>query len=218
MNIMRRTTWGLSIYWPVHKDLKPGTVAAPLAKAWFSSHPCHGLAAFAAPVRAIAATHVAQLDPCELLPAAFARLQCRGLGRQALQVQPLGRPSRQALLAAMAAVEGGALPDEDHLAGDLAPQVFETRDDVIRIAGAVLAGAGHLALWRHGADGGEMSARPPRSPDGGLPHRRIGAHHTGQGMKTGLVYEEAALWLLRRPFLMAGQVGSRQGAMAASSR
>jgi hypothetical protein len=75
----------------------------------------------------------------------------------------------------MATVDGSAIPDDDHAAGDLAQ-------------------------------------------DGCLPHRRIGAHHTGQRIEARFVYEEEALLLALCPFLMADQVSSRQWVMAASSR
>ncbi len=169
-------------------------------------------------VRDIAATHVAQLDAFELLPEPLAGVQFRGIGRQTLQVQPLCRPMPQELLNAMATVDGSASPHDDHLAGAFAQQVLEKRDDVVSMDGAVLAVEVELALWREGANGGEMLARAPLSQDGGLAHRGIGAHHTGQGIKTGLVYEEDALLLLLRPLLMAGQVCSRPCTMAAASR
>jgi hypothetical protein len=169
-------------------------------------------------VWAIEATDMAQLDAFELLPEPLARMQFRGIGRQTLQGQPLCRPIRQELLDTMAAVDGGAVSDDDHLAGDLAQQVLEKPDDVVRIEGAVLAVEVELALGRQGADGGEMITRPPLSQDGCLPHRSIGAHHAGQGINPGLVYEEEALLLLLRPPLRAGQVCSRPCAMAASSR
>ena len=120
---------------------------APLENTRFSSHPFHRIAEFAAQVRDIEATHVAQLDPCELLPEPLARVEVRGIGRQTLHVQPVGRLMRQELLEAMATVDGSAIPDDDHLAGDLAQQVLEKRDDVVRVEGVVLAVEVQLAFW-----------------------------------------------------------------------
>jgi hypothetical protein len=79
----------------------------------------------------------------------------------------------------MATVDGSAIPDEDHLAGDLAQQVLEKRDDVVRVDGVVLAAEVQLAFWGDRTDRRERLARPPLSQDGCLPHRGIGAHHTG---------------------------------------
>ena len=133
-------------------------------------------------------------------------------------MQPLCGPIREARSDGSAAVDRRTIPDDDQAAGDLAQQVLQKRDHVIRIDGVILAVEVQLALWRQGADGGEMIPCPPLSQDGGLPHRRIGPHHARQGIKTGLIYEEETLSLLLRPLLMAGQVCSRQRAMAASSR
>jgi hypothetical protein len=63
-----------------------------------------------------------------------------------------------------------------------------------------------------------MVAGPPLAHNGRLAHRRIGAHDTGKGINPGLVSEEEALLLGLRPLLIAGQVSSRQQAIAASSR
>jgi hypothetical protein len=166
----------------------------------------------------IDATDMASCDPCERWPEPLARMQLWGIRWEPLQLQALGGAMRQARLAGVAAVEGGAIPDDDHGAGDLAPQVLQTRDHVIRLDGVILAVAGPLALWRPGADGGELIPGPPRAHDGGLPHRRRGPPHARQGITTGLLDDEETLSLLLRPLLRAGHVGSRQRAMAASSR
>src|SRR5918994_5672857 len=120
-------------------SVKPSPLATALKHAWCSSHPVHGIAEFAAQRRDVEATPVAPLDPVARWPETRARVQCRGVGRQALHVQPWRRPIRQERLAAVAAVAGGAIPEDDHLAGHLAPQVLETGDDIVSIAGAVLA-------------------------------------------------------------------------------
>src|ERR687895_2932887 len=96
--------------------------------------------------------------------------------------------------------------------------MLQKGDHILGVDGVILIMEIQLALRRDGADGRKMLAGPPLPQDGRLPHRRVGAHDTGQGVKTGLVYEEEALLLLLRPLLRAGQVCSRQCAMAASSR
>jgi hypothetical protein len=159
----------------VRKELKASTLETAFEDAWFPSHSFHGTAEFAAQMGDIDATHVAQLNAFELLPEPLARIQFRGIGRQTLHMQPLCCPIREELSDGMATVDGSAIPDDDHAAGDLAQ-------------------------------------------DGCLPHRRIGAHHTGQRIEARFVYEEEALLLTLRPFLMADQVSSRQWVMAASSR
>jgi hypothetical protein len=63
-----------------------------------------------------------------------------------------------------------------------------------------------------------MVTRPPLSQDGRVPYRGIGMDDTGQKIEPGLVYEENRVLLGLGPLLRAGQVSSRQRAMAASSR
>ena len=63
-----------------------------------------------------------------------------------------------------------------------------------------------------------MITGPPLSQDGGLADRRVRPDDTGQRIEAGLVYEANRLLLFLRPFLMAGQVSSRHGAIAASFR
>ena len=98
-------------------------------------------------MRDIEAADIAQLDPFELLPEPLTRVQVRGRGRLPLHVQPVGRPIRQERLEAMATVDGGPIPDNEHLAGDLGPQVLEKRDDVVRVDGAGLAAEVQLDCW-----------------------------------------------------------------------
>jgi hypothetical protein len=166
----------------------------------------------------IEATHMAELDPFELLPEPLARIQFRGVGRQAFQMEALRRAVGQEFFDDVAAVDRRAIPANHDLARHLPQQVFEKCDPVVRVEGVALAMEVERALGREGAARGEMVARAPLPQDGRVAHRRIRAYHTGQGIEAGFVYEEAGLPLGLRPFLMAGQVCSRQCAMAASSR
>jgi hypothetical protein len=70
---------------------------------------------------------------------------------------------REELLDGVAAVDGGAIPNDHHTTGHLALQVLEKRDDIVRNDGAVLAMEVQLALRREGSDGREAVARPPLS-------------------------------------------------------
>jgi len=125
---------------------------------------------------------------------------------------------RQELLDEMTAMNRGAIPNDDHSAGHFAEQVFQEGDHIGRVEGVALAVEVQLALRRDRGDRREVVAGPPLTEDGCLAHRRVCAHHTGEGIKPGFVYEEDRLVLGFRPLLMAGQVCSRHWAMAASSR
>ena len=169
-------------------------------------------------MRDIEAADMAQLDPFELWPEAFTRVQLRGIGGQPLQVQPLCRAMHQELLEAMTAMHRGAIPDEDHAAWHFTQQVFQEGDHIRRVDGMVLTVEVPFALRRDRGDRRQMVAGPPLPQDGRLAHRRIRAHDTGEGIKPGLVDEEDALWLGWGPLLMAGQVALRPCAIAPSSR
>jgi hypothetical protein len=161
---------------------------------------------------------VAQFDPFELLPEALPRVQLGGLGRQAFQVEPLRRAIGQRLGHEVAAMNWCPVPENDHAAVDLTQQVLEKGDHILRIESMILTVDVQLAFRRDGADRGEMVAGVPLPPDGGLADRGVGAHHAGQGIEPGFVYEEDRVLLRLGPFVISGHVSSRQGAIAASSR
>jgi hypothetical protein len=111
----------------------------------------------------------AELAPCELWPDALVWIQRRGIRREALEVEAWRRALAEQLLHGAAAVDGGALPDDDHPARHFAPQVFETRDHIVRVEGVVLAVEVELALRRDGTDRRPVVTGPPCPPDGGGP-------------------------------------------------
>jgi hypothetical protein len=117
---------------------------APRKKAFdqagFSPDPFHGVAQFHPKMRDIEAADIAQLDPFELLPKAFTRIQLRGIGWQPLQVQPLCHAMHQELLNAMTAVNRGAIPDNDYPARHFTQQVFQEGDHIHRVASQGAAG------------------------------------------------------------------------------
>jgi hypothetical protein len=202
----------------VQKSLKACSRKTALDDPWFATDAFDGIAELLPEVMKVEATQVPQLDPFELLPNALVRIQLRGIRGQALQMEPLGRSVGQELFDEMAAVNGGAIPDNDHTTGDLPQHMLQEGYHVLRIEGALLDVEIEFSLRGDGADGREMITRPPLPQDGSLAHRGIGADDTGQGIKPRFVYEQDCLLLRLRPFLRAGQVSSRQWAIAASSR
>ena len=166
----------------------------------------------------VEAADIAQLDSFEVLPAPLARVELRSIGREALQLQTLGGAIGEEVPDDLTAMDWGAIPDEHHPAWHLAQQVLEKPNDVVRVDRAVLAMEVELALGRNGTDGREMVAGAPLPQDGRVAPRGIGPDDAGERIKAGFVYEEETLPLGLRPPLRAGQVSSRQRAMAASSR
>jgi hypothetical protein len=133
-------------------------------------------------------------------------------------VNTLGGSIGQEVFNHLTAVDRGAIPDQDHVTGHLAQQMFQEGHHIDRVERVVLAGEIQLPLRRQGADGREMVARPPLPQDRRLPDRGIGADHTRQGVEPRFVYEEEVLPLRLGPLLMTGQVSSRHWIIAASSR
>ena len=169
-------------------------------------------------VREIEAADMAQLDAFELLPEPLARIEFGGVRWQALQVHPLGRAIRQERLDDLTAVNGGAVPDDDHATEDLAEEMLQRGNDINRVHRVILRMEVELALGREGADRRQMVTGIPFPQNRRLADGSVGAYDTGQRVKPGLVYEEDRLRLDLRPFLMAGQVSSRHCAIAASLR
>jgi hypothetical protein len=169
-------------------------------------------------MRNIEAAHITELDPFELLPEPLARIRLRRIRRQALQMKALRCAIGQELPDDMTPVNGGSVPENDHSPWDFTQQMLKKGDHVGGVDRTVLAMEIELALRRDGTDGREMVAGPPLPQDGRLADRSVGAHDTGQGIKSGFVYKQDGLLLGLRPFWMAGQVSSCHWAMAASSR
>lgn len=62
----------------------------------------------------VKAADMAQFDAFELLPQPLARVQLRGIRRQAFQPEALGRALSQEFLDHLTAMNRGAIPDEHH--------------------------------------------------------------------------------------------------------
>jgi hypothetical protein len=107
----------------VHKDLKFCTPKEALDKTRFIPHSFHRIAQFFPSMWDIEAAYIAELNPFELLPEPLARVELRGIGRQALQMEVV-RAVREKLLDGVAAVNGRAIPDDHHPARHLAQQML----------------------------------------------------------------------------------------------
>jgi hypothetical protein len=164
------------------------------------------------------AAHIPEFNALQMGPKALAGIQLWGIGGEALHMEPLRRTISQELCDQMTAVDRRTIPDKHHLSRHLPQQVLEKSDHIVRVNRTVLAVEVELALRGDGADRGQMVAGTPLPQNGGVAYRGIGADDTGQGIEPGFIDEENRLRLGLCPLLSAGQVSSRQRAMAASSR
>jgi hypothetical protein len=180
-----------------------------LKHASFSPNPFDRLTQLMPQMREIEAADVAQLDPFKLFPQALAWIEFGGIRRQALQVHPLGRAIGQERLDDLAAMDGGAIPNNEQAAGNLTEEVLQKGNDISRVHRVILRMEVELAFERKGADRRQMVAGIPFPQNRRLADGSIGAHDTRQRVKPGLVYEKDGLLLDLRPFLIAGQVSSR---------
>ena len=138
-------------------------------------------------MRDVQAAHIVELDAFELLPEALPRVQLRGIGRQAFEMEALRCAAPEKLFNDVAAVNRRAIPDDDHLSGHLAQQVLQEGDHIRRVEGVILTLEIEFALRREGTDGREVVTGPPFLQGRGLADRRIGPHHTRQGIKARFV-------------------------------
>src|SRR5690348_400966 len=89
---------------------------APMAKAFFRSHQS------LSHVKEMLAAKIFHLPTFEQVPHALLRVQVRSIAGKALQMKPLGCPGRQKRLDDLRTVDGGAIPNHQELARDLAQQ------------------------------------------------------------------------------------------------
>src|SRR5688572_7909384 len=89
-----------------------------------------GQAEVAARVRTVAAADVARLDALERVPDARVAGELRRVARELLQAQPLGSTGGEEGLDRLGAVDRGAVPEHQQLAGEVAQQVREEAHDV----------------------------------------------------------------------------------------
>ncbi len=87
-----------------------------MAKAFF--RPYESLAQ----MREILAAQVFQLPAFEQVPDSLLRVEIRSIAGKTLQMDPLGRTSSEKLLDDLGAVDGGAIPNHQKLARELAQQ------------------------------------------------------------------------------------------------
>jgi len=78
----------------------------------------YGVRPFLPKISHLEAGEVSELDSLELSPEALARIQRRGIGREALEVEPVGSPTGQELPDAMAGMNRRTVSNQHHASRD----------------------------------------------------------------------------------------------------
>src|ERR1041385_2891974 len=166
----------------------------------------------------IMATDVSQLNMLQVVPDPFVRVQVWGIRRQLLQIEPNSSTLCQESLDCSIPMDWRSIPDHQHLALDVAQQVFQEARYIYPIESPLLPCHQQLSLLSYPADYCQMIPRQWYMQDRCLSKRRISAHHSGQQVEASFVYPHDSLPSCSRFFLRAGQRLVYQAAIAASSR
>jgi hypothetical protein len=169
-------------------------------------------------MREVDAAHMAERDAVGRCPQTLARLACRGVRRQPLQVQPWARPMRQERPAHSAARHGCPLPQADQAATDLTPPLCHKGHHSGGVHGVVWRMNVACARGRDDADGRQLLPGLPCLHDWGLADWRIGAPDAGPRVNPRRLSAAERRRLRLGPCVLAGPVSSCQRAMAASAR
>jgi hypothetical protein len=177
-----------------------------------------GEAKLASQVGEVLAADVAQFDVLEVGPDALVRVQIGGVAGELLQANPLGASLGQEILDRLAAMDRGAIPEHQELAGEVAEEMLEEADDVRALVGVLLHVHQQPAVRGDAADDRQVVAAQRQAEDGCLAARGVGPDGTGEQVEAGLVDPDDGPSFLVSPFLRAGQRSVRHASIAASFR
>ena len=169
-------------------------------------------------VREIHAADVAQLDVLEVAPDALVRVQVRGVAGELLQADALGGALGQEVLDRLTAMDGGAIPEHQEFAGDVAEQVLEEADDVRALVGLLLHQHQQSSRRGNTADDRQVVAAQRQPEDGRLPARGVGPDRAREEGEARFVDPDDGSALLVAPLFRAGQRSVRQASIASSFR
>ena len=166
----------------------------------------------------VLAADVAQFDVLEVAPDALVRVEVRGVAGELLELDASGATLGQEVLDGLAAMDRGAVPDDQELAGDVAEQVLEEADDVRALVRVLLDQHQHPTRRGDAADDGQMVTAQGEAEDRRLAARGVGPDGAGEQVEAGLIDPDDGPPFLVSPFFRAGQRSVRQASIAASFR
>jgi len=169
-------------------------------------------------VRKVLAADVAQFDVLEVGADALVGVQLRSVAGEPLQPETLGRALDQEVLDGLAAMDRGAIPEHQELAGDVTEQMLEEADDIRTLVGPLLHEPEQSPIRGDAADDRQVIAAQRQSEDGRLAAWRVGSDGAGEQVEAGLIDPDDGPSFLVRPLFRAGQRSVRQVSIAPSSR
>lgn len=148
--------------------------------------------------REIVAADITQFAVLEIVPDPFVGIEVGRVAGELLEVQPRRRPLSQKVAHDLRAVDRGAIPDDQQLAGLLAEQVLEKADDIRGAERALLHRQEQPPGVGEPADRGQMVMGEGRVQQGRLAPRGVGADDAGQRVEGRLVYPDQRTLLALR--------------------
>lgn len=164
------------------------------------------------------ATDIFQLPAFEQIPHAFLRVEFRCIAWQAFQVKAFGCTFRQKVLDGLGTMNACPIPNDEQVALDFAQELLQEADHVGALVGALLRLHEEPPIRGNCSNGRDVITSQRDRQDRRFSNWRVGSHSMSQQIKPRLVYENEGAFFVFGFFLSAGNVWSRQMAMAASSR
>ncbi len=180
--------------------------------------PFFGMQPFASEMLPVKTTNVLEFDAFEQIPDPFLWIELRGIGRQLLQMNPLGSAFAEVRFDRLATMNGSAVPDHKQFAWDLTGEQLQKAYHVGSFVRMVLASHDDPSICGDAAHRRKVIARQLDLQAGGLPDRCVGPHKHRQQIQRRLIHKDDGSVFFYRLFFRAGQRSSFQVAMAASSR
>ena len=135
----------------------------------FVPQPLFGQAEFARELGHVTATHIFEFDSLEQIPDTLIRVEFWRVAWQLLQVQALGRSTRQEGFDRLPPMNRHSIPNDQELAFDLPQQQAEEPNDIFAPIGAVLHLHEQPAIGGDAADRGQVISRELHPQDRRLP-------------------------------------------------
>lgn len=146
----------------------------------FVAKPRNGEAQFTAKMTQVGAADVAQLDPFQILPDALIRVEVGGVARQLLKMHTLCATLGQEVLDGLAAMNGGAVPNNEQPSSDTSQEVLQEDDDIIALKRSFLHQEQQLVIESDATDRRQVISAQGSVEHWGLSTWGVGTHNSGQ--------------------------------------